>query len=397
MTLSATLFDKLKWSLPWLVRYPGWRLGELLRRATAGGGVPHLIIMVANHYEPSYAGSFQFLPLAEQQKRVQDWRQQARAIGRAICDHEGTPFRHTYFYPGEQYDRGILDMLAELQAEGLGEVEIHLHHGMEEPDTAENTRRSLAEFRDLLAEEHGCLARHPAWPTPMYAFVHGSFALANSEDGLWCGVDEELQILAETGCYADFTLPAVPYRAQVPKFNAIYTCGKPLHERLPHASGPALRIGSQVQMPVIVNGPLVFNWRRRIKGLPVPRVDDGVLGANYPLDITRVRRWRGAHMCVQGRPEWVFIKLFCHGFFAQDTPYVIGEPLSRALGELLDHADRTGEFKIHFATTREAFNMILAAVDGQAGNPGAFRDYRLQQIMKMKAAPEVKLGRVAGR
>ena len=39
----------------------------------------------------------------------------------------------------------------------------------------------------------------------MYAFVHGNFALANSAGGRYCGVDEEMQILAETGCYADMT------------------------------------------------------------------------------------------------------------------------------------------------------------------------------------------------
>ena len=46
-----------------------------------------------------------------------------------------------------------------MQAEGLGEVEIHLHHGVEKPDTAENLRKVLIEFRDCLAEEHKCLSR----------------------------------------------------------------------------------------------------------------------------------------------------------------------------------------------------------------------------------------------
>ena len=35
---------------------------------------------------------------------------------------------------------------------------MHLHHGISEPDTAENTRRLLTEFRDRLAFRHRCLA-----------------------------------------------------------------------------------------------------------------------------------------------------------------------------------------------------------------------------------------------
>jgi len=45
-------------------------------------------------------------------------------------------------------------MLASLQADGYGEVEVHFHHGVDRPDTAENTKRVLENFRDKLAEEH---------------------------------------------------------------------------------------------------------------------------------------------------------------------------------------------------------------------------------------------------
>jgi hypothetical protein len=38
---------------------------------------------------------------------------------------------------------------------------------------------------------------------------------------------------------------------------------------------------------------------------------------------------------------------------------------------------------LHFATAREAFNIVSAAIDGHEGNPGAFRDYRLKPIMRI--------------
>jgi hypothetical protein len=79
--------------------------------------------------------------------------------------------------PAEQYHRPLLEQLAELEADGFGEVEVHLHHGVEKPDKAENLRRALAEFRDLLSEEHRCLSRFDGVGQPRYAFVHGNLAL----------------------------------------------------------------------------------------------------------------------------------------------------------------------------------------------------------------------------
>jgi hypothetical protein len=216
----------------------------------------------------------------------------------------------------------------------------------------------------------------------MYAFVHGNWALANSAGGKFCGVDSEMQILADTGCYADFTLPSAPDRSQVPRVNSIYQCGRPLTEARPHRSGPGLKLGDKPVLPIIFTGPLVFDWSRRKQGLPIPRLDDGALAQNYPLSLDRFSRWRSARVIVEGRPEWVFIKLYSHGFFEWDQDLMIGEQMKRFMNEVLELGDRTGEFKIHFASAREAFNMVMAAVDGHGGEPGRYRDYRLRQIMK---------------
>jgi hypothetical protein len=379
---NASLLDKLRWSLPWLVRYPLWRAYEAFGRRALGEAPTHLVIVVANHFEPAWTENGVALNWSEQMKRVDDWCQQARTIGEAVRDEDGTPFRHTNFYPLEQYHGPLVQQLADLQAEGLCEVEVHLHHGVDYPDNPVNLRRSLIEFRDVLAQEHQCLSREKDVGLPRYAFVHGNLALANSAGGRCCGVDSEMQILAETGCYADFTLPAAPNQSQVPRLNAIYQCGRPLHERAPHRSGPGLQAGSPPKLPVIFSGPLIFNWRRRIRGIPIPRLDDGVLAANYPLDFARFNRWRGARIGVKGVPEWIFIKLSCHGFMPADQPVMIGEPMRNFLEQVLEFGYRTGEFRIHFATAREAFNMVLAAVDGHRGEPGQFRNYRMKPIMK---------------
>lgn len=378
---SDSITEKLRWSLPWLLRYPAWRAREWARRIKDSNTPTHLIFLVANHFEPPIGPTG--LP------ELEKWCKLARATGNAIRDEDGTPFRHTNFFPAEQYNPALLEMMAGLQDEGFGEVEVHLHHGVEQPDTAENTRRILLDFRDALAEEHRCLSRESTTSSPKYAFVHGNWALANSAGGKFCGVDSEMQILADTGCYADFTLPSAPDRSQVPRLNAIYRCGHPLTEARPHRSGPGLKVGDRTTLPIVFTGPLVFDWTRRLRGLPVPRIDDGALAQNYALSLERLHRWRNSHICIEGRPEWVFIKLYSHGFFEWDQDAMIGEQMKRFMSDAIEFGERTGQFRICFASAREAFNMVIAALEGQSGRPGEYRDYRLRQIMKESNAHKV--------
>jgi len=370
-TNQAGVVTKLKWSLPWLVRYPLWRAAQILV-AEDSADLKHIILVVANHFEPG-VGRQAVAP-------VDRWCRLARSTGNSLRDHDQTLFRHTYFFPAEQYDCRSIEKLSALQADGLGEVEVHLHHGVEKPDDASNTHRLLETFRDTLAQRHRCLSRDSTSSLPQYAFVHGNSALANSAGGRNCGVDSEMEVLASTGCYADFTLPSAPDQSQVPKINSIYQCGNPLEQARPHRSGPDLKVGEKPILPIIVNGPLVFDWTRRVRGLPVPRIDDGALARNYPLQLSRFKRWQNAQIGVKGRPEWIFIKLHCHAFFEQDQDAMMGEELKRFMMEVLELGESTKHFKLHFATAREAYNIITAAVDGKQGDPGQFRDYRLRPI-----------------
>ncbi len=384
MSANETNFlTKLKWNLPWLARYPFERGKSFLEKTAFEK--KHIIFTVANHFEPSWSANG-LLDLDAQRRRLDEYHKLARKTGEAVRDANGTKFRHTNFYPAEQYDREILEKMAEMQSEGLGEVEIHLHHGVEKPDTAENLRKSLVDFRDVLAEEHLCLSRFDGDVQPKYAFVHGNLALANSCGGRFCGVDEEMQILQETGCYADMTLPSAPDESQVAMINQIYECGLPLTEKVPHRTGRAVEVfGNQPQLPLIFTGPLVFNWTRRIKGLPVPRIDDGALVYNQPADLARLNRWLSANVTVKGRTEWIFVKLYCHGFFDHDQSAAIGEDAQRFFGEIIENGEKTGKYKVYFASAREAFNMVSAAIDGKKGKPGEFRDYRLKAIMNETA------------
>ena len=352
----------------------------------------HLIFLLADHFEPSImpGDGRARAPLAEQDRRVEQWCSEYPRAVDSWRDQDGRALVHTYFYPAEQYERGLLDRLAEHCHAGWGELEIHLHHGMDETDTAENTRRQLVEFRDALAYDHGSLCYLEGSSDPRYAFVHGNFTLANSANGYACGVDNEMEILAATGCYADFTMPTSAFHpAQIVKINSLYECSLPLHARAPHRKGRDLRVGHVPQtLPLIVQGPLMLDFDKNARN-GIARIENAALTGANPPGLRRLRLWKKAAISVQGRPDWLFIKLHCHSMDPTQRDAVMGAVMQRFLAELVGGAPERKEI-LHFVTAREMANILWAACEGREGNPGDYRDYRLKLARESATAIKVR-------
>lgn len=359
--------------MKWL---PSYVSQELLRREYEGP--THLLIALADHFEPSFLpeNPIIYADIGEQLRRLERWCEAYPRIFNRWRDQEGRPFCHSYFFAAEQYNEALVELLVEHCQAGWGEIEIQLHHGLEKPDTARQTRRVLKHFIDVLASL-GCLSRLDGSGPPRYAFVHGNWALANSGGGLFCGVDDEVRVLAETGCYADFTLPSAPSPCQISKINCLYECGMPLHFRAPHRRGRDLRVGCAPQtFPLIVQGPLMLRFDRLGREV-LPRIENGALTIKTPPTIARLRLWRRAAITVRGRPEWVFIKLYCHGMDPRDESAMLGQPMQQFLAEL-EKVSKEESIQVHFLTAREMVNIMLAACDGRSGGPGEYRDYRFK-------------------
>jgi hypothetical protein len=359
----------------WLPSYARQRLTRTVPRGTV-----HLIFALADHFEPAIVpgDGRARTPFSEQERRVEEWCWEYPRFIDSFRDYEGRPFAHTYFYPAEQYERSLVDRLAEHCHTGWGELEIHLHHGIDAPDSAENTRRMIVEFRDALFSNHGSLSVMDGSTEPRYAFVHGNFTLANSAGGYACGVDNEMEILAGTGCYADFTLPTAAFHpAQIAKVNSLYECSLPLGKRAPHRKGKDLRAGRAPQVfPINVQGPLMLDFDRHARN-GVLRVENAALTGTNPPSLRRLNLWKHAAISVQHRPDWLFIKLHCHSMDPTQRKSVMGEPVRQFLSELIGGTNDRREI-LHFVTAREMVNIILAACDGREGNPGDYRDYRLR-------------------
>jgi hypothetical protein len=294
------------------------------------------------------------------------------------------PPSHTWFVPGEQYRSEVLEALTGLAREGLGEVELHLHHGH---DTAETLR---ARLESMLRQfrQHGALVTEGDPPMEVYGFIHGNMALDNSRrDAGMCGVDNEIDVLLETGCYADFGSPTAPSHSQTRKINSIYYAVDNPARPKSHDDGVDATAGvKDRQGLLIVQGPLSLDWRDRKAGM-LPRIDNAEITGNHPGTAARIDRWVRQEIHVKGRPDWIVVKASCHGAEVPHFESLLGTPADQMYTDLERRfRDRPG-YRLHYVTARELYNIVKAAEAGCAGDPNGYRDFLIPPYRNRPTPP----------
>ena len=341
------------------------------RREAPSGEVVDVMFCLADHFEPAVGK----VDAATERRRMDHWRREYPRLAQSFRDADGRPPRHTFFFPAEQYRPEHMDALAELARGGYGETEVHLHH---DNDTSVKLRETLLEFRQKL-RAHGHLGANRISGETRYAFVHGNWALDNSRpDGRWCGVNDELIVLRETGCYADFTLPSAPAPTQTRRINSIYYAADDPQRPRSHEDGVPVRAGGHAEGDLmIVQGPLGMIWPGGKFGL-LPRLENGNLArGSAPAARRRLACWIRSRVCVSGRPDWLFIKVHTHGCFEPNWPMLFGDGMRALHRTLNDHYNDGRRYRLHYVTAREMYNIIKAAERGLTGNPGEYRDLEI--------------------
>lgn len=326
----------------------------------------HLIFIFVDHFEPEHAA------------QVGAWTERYPATAGAFTDADGVHPQHTWFYDGE--DPAALEALGRLCRKRWGEIELHLHHSH---DTADGLREKL-ERRKYLYAQHGALITSGREPATAFGFIHGKWSLDNSRGDACCGVRNELQVLREAGCYADFTFPAWG-RMQPRKHSSIYYAADDPARAKSYDRGIDVAVGREATGDLmLIQGP------GRLSGVPakVARIPGAAwladrlwltcaVNAHLPPTMSRVRRWVGADVHVRGRPEWVFVKVHTHGARAANYESYFARDAQLLHGCLTTRFNDGAEWKLHYATAREAYNIVKAAEAGETGDPNDFRDYLL--------------------
>jgi len=219
-------------------------------------------------------------------------------------------------------------------------------------------------------------------PSPFvkYAFIHGNWALDNSrEDGDWCGVNNELQVLRQTGCYADFTFPSGLSETQPRKVNKIYYATDDDKKPKSYNNGVDVEVGKPPSGDLmLITGPVGLNWKRR-KWRIFPTLENSDISWHHVPTEERISLWLKSHIHVRGQPNWIFIKVHTHGAADKNLEMLLDQNgvMHRIFCHLEEQYNDGKKYRLHYVTAREMYNIIRATEAGMRGNPNVYRDYEL--------------------
>ena len=357
-----------RWIVPYLLQS-----GQRRRRAPGPGRKVHVLLCVADHFEPRHGR----VSPEQAEARVANWVREYPRLFERFRDADGRAPRHTFFFPIDEYDPSHVEQLAGLCRAGFGEIEIHHHH---DHDTGEALRARLLRFKQIFRDHHGLLSQERTTGQVKYGFVHGNWALDNSRpDGRWCGVNNELDVLRETGCYADFTLPSAPSPTQTRKTNSIYYAVDDPHRPKSHNRGADVGVTIAASRSLmLIQGPLLLNFRNRTgAGGLLPRIENANIQPGQPPTMERLDLWLRAGVRVPSRPDWYFVKLHTHGATELNQAILLGSPMVQFHEALARRAAADDQFRFHYVTAREMYNLVRAAEARWEGSVDDARDFEL--------------------
>jgi hypothetical protein len=350
-----------------------WLQNYLLQRFTRMNADPpqptHILFCHVDHFEPTRHEDTR----EQSDERMRRWTEDFPKFADRHRDSNGRVLQHTFFYPGEEYDACYLDQLARLCSAGYGEIELHHHHHF---FTSEKLSAALCESLDHFALHGACVYPKTDRTETWFGFIHGNMALDNSRgDDQWCGVNNELILLQEAGCYADFSAPTAPCVSQTRKINSIYYAVDDPDAPKSHDTGTDVRVGGSASGNLmIIQGPLCLCWRKWKLGI-MPTIDNAEIQQGSPFTVHRMRNWVRAHIHVKGRPEWVIVKLSSHGAEDRNKDVLLGKSADEFFSAIEQEYSPEKGYFLHYVNARELYNIVKAAEAGQTGDPSKYRDF----------------------
>lgn len=333
----------------WGPSYIRQRLRRIAQRSVPP--LQRIWVTIADHYEPKWRRA----DLSTAQSRVVLWRAGWPAIARRCKqDSVGNTPRYTFFFPQEEYHPTLMEPLAEMVRDGIADVEVHLHH---DGEGRQNFIDRISSFCSVLDSEHGLLRKSNGKLT--FGFIHGNWALDNSRpDGRCCGLNDEIRVLRDLGCYADFTMPSGDSPTQARLVNTIYYCNGDPNRPKSYDDGVPLTPGGGVEGDLLmISGPIGMRWRDRW----LPRLETGELRYGNIATPYRVRRW------VELAPRIgndSFIKLFTHGAQERNSSALLHGVLESAFNMLVEESARRG-CAVHFVSAWQMYLAIEAIGQGR--------------------------------
>lgn len=340
------------------------------RNGLCQNGVVEIMFSVVDHFEP---GNRNNIPCIAD-KRVEKWVEEYPQLAISHRDADGFPPKFTWFFPPHE-DKRHLKKLIDICKRGFGEIELHMHHDHILP-MPENSTTLEKKILNAIEEysKLGIFGKDRTNGKTRYGFIHGDWALDNSRGGRFCGVNNELEVLSRTGCYADFTFPSI-CESQPAKINSIYYAKDDPMKPKSYNNGVDVEVGGKSSGDLmIVEGPIGLRWKTK-RGFPFPSIEAAGISADNLPTRGRVDFWVRKAISVKKKPDWIFIKIHTHGAPEENAKVLLGEEMDKMYSYLEKKYNDGKKFRLHYVTTREMYNIIKAAEEGKTGDPMKFRDY----------------------
>jgi hypothetical protein len=351
----------------------------------------HVIFAFVDHFEPTMA-----LPDPE----VTMWIDDYKAMADRHMDADGRHPIHSYFLicePGITTERldATLARLNHVAYSGFGEVELHLHHGLID-ESVRTQEEATTDFLNILSKAktqynaRGALLTAEPSPKCTFGFIHGMWALDDSRLEWWpgsptphrayCGVNRELDLLKQNGCYADFTFPAWGTMEPSVEASIFYATDD---------DGPAsYKTPSNIHYVEVDQPPR--DELMIIEG-PYGNANIGVLPGNYNdwPGLFRMRDWVGQRVHVLGKGDWIFVKVHTHGCAGDLTMPALwdcffGLAMDTFYSEIENTYNDGRAWKLHYVSAREMYNIVKAAEAGMTGDPADYRDFLIPPYANMR-------------
>ena len=356
----------------------------------------HVIFAYVDHFEP-------YGTVEQANQMTSYWVDDYIAMASKHTDADGRHPIHSYFlicWPYIQLEQlnGVLNTLNKATYTGYGEVELHCHHGWpnEGLRTEQEATDELLYILSLAKQEfnkHGALITAEADPNVTFSFIHGMWALDNSRYNNWsgipahyeyCGVNREMDLLKREGSFADFTFPA-PWPMDSTAHNLIYYAEDD--------NSPGSYHYLQNVFPVEVNCP-PMDKLMIIQG-PYSRTNIGVKPEVY-YDAPELRRmdlWVGEQVHIIGNNDWIFVKVYTHGLdcdvtYPETWDSYFGPTMDKFYYDIENKYNDGINWKLHYVSAREMYNIVKAAEAGKTGDPNDYRDFLIPQYANMRIFTE---------
>jgi len=351
----------------WLLNYLSRNTKSFFSKKT-NDSVKDIMFLFVDHFE-----------LAGKEDRLNAWMNEYPKLVNKFKDWDGVKPQHTWFSALDLIDEHELSQIKKLVDNGLGEVELHWHH------SHKSSEEFINDFNEGMAVFHkyGFMLPYRKGEHSCFSFIHGNWSLNNARGEKFCGIENEIKILKDLGCYGDYTFPALFTDSQPKYVNQIsYTNENVLGNGYFTAREAEVGKPQKDSEFMIMQGPLAINykdWRHKWH----PTIEDGDINKNHTQGSkSRIDCWIRQNIHVKNNPNWVFVKVFCHG--AQDYKSLTSEAMLDMYKYLESKYNDGEKYRLHYVTARESYNIIKAAEEGKEGNPNEYRDYLIPHPSKRK-------------